>query len=586
MRPNRAADHAPWEAANMDMQSITRSARSPEFRERLAALLMDICAVDTTPVADVEALAAAEARVFARIEQKLHLPGLAGSRTVKKAIDPAIAGHPYYSRPYYTSDRAGGAPLDVAGAYDGRGNLLFYADGERPDLPGLALNAHIDVVRPYIPPRREGAAITGRGSCDDKGPLTAIVGALSLVSDWLAESGASLGRNLTAMFVIDEETGGNGSLSLALDGDVNRRYDTLLVLECTSAVIHPANRGAVWYKVEGRLPGANLFEASAYITAEMEREGRAIKSESRHPLFPHRPVQTCHGILGGFGEHPSRINGRVAFDILVEPAAPGLLDEAMDLVSDVMESGLSEYIGVYGDKTKVLDPQTGQPKVAKHYELERTANGYSVVVHGSTGHMGSILLNDGAITKMASMARATMASRAALERRCGGTVSLALHGWDDQARLVMEGGQGFVPTHELTEVQRRLADAVMRGAEAYLRLAGRTERAEEFLSVTYDKLHNAAFAGNPDAEAALDAVEAAKLASIWNGAPLRGWDVSCDSRIFAHERPDATVLTGGPGHLVHAHSDGEQMDLDELARFAEFLAYFIIKRCQAAPAAG
>jgi acetylornithine deacetylase/succinyl-diaminopimelate desuccinylase-like protein len=570
----------------MDMQMITRSARSPEFRERLAALLMDICAVDTTPVANVEALAAAEARVFARIERELGLAGLAGARTLRKPIDPAIAGHPYYSKPYYTSDGAGGAPLDVAGAYAGRCNLLFQADGERPDLPGLALNAHIDVVRPYLPPRREGATVCGRGSCDDKGPLVAIVGALSLVSDWLQDGGGSLGRNLTAMFVIDEEMGGNGSLSLALDDDVNRRYDTLLVLECTSGVIHPANRGAVWYKVEGRLPGANLFEASAYIYAEVEREGRAIKAESRHPLFAHRPVQTCHGILGGFGEHPSRINGRVAFDVVVDPAVPDRLEKARDLVADVLESGLAEYIGVYGDKTKVTDPQTGRPKVATHYDLERTSTGYSVVVHGSTGHMGSILLNDGAITKMASMARAAMASRAALERRCGGTVSLALQDWNDQARLVMEGGQGFLPTHELPEVQRRLADAVMRGAGSYLRMAGRAERPEAFLSVTYDKLHNAAFAGDPDAEAALDAVEAAQQASIWDGAPLRGWDVSCDSRIFAHERPDATVLTGGPGHLVHAHSDGEQMDLDELARFAEFLAYFIIKRSQAEPAAG
>jgi acetylornithine deacetylase/succinyl-diaminopimelate desuccinylase-like protein len=276
----------------------------------------------------------------------------------------------------------------------------------------------------------------------------------------------------------------------------------------------------------------------------------------------------------------------VAFDVVVDPAVPDRLEKARDLVADVLESGLAEYIGVYGDKTKVTDPQTGRPKVATHYDLERTSTGYSVVVHGSTGHMGSILLNDGAITKMASMARAAMASRAALERRCGGTVSLALQDWNDQARLVMEGGQGFLPTHELPEVQRRLADAVMRGAGSYLRMAGRAERPEAFLSVTYDKLHNAAFAGDPDAEAALDAVEAAQQASIWDGAPLRGWDVSCDSRIFAHERPDATVLTGGPGHLVHAHSDGEQMDLDELARFAEFLAYFIIKRSQAEPAAG
>ena len=51
----------------------------------------------------------------------------------------------------------------------------------------------------------------------------------------------------------------------------------------------------------------------AFVNEEMEKEGAAIRAESRHELFPQRPVQTCHGIIGPFGEHPSRICGEVSF---------------------------------------------------------------------------------------------------------------------------------------------------------------------------------------------------------------------------------------------------------------------------------
>ena len=59
------------------------------------------------------------------------------------------------------------------------------------------------------------------------------------------------------MFVIDEEMGGNGSLALAVDHELKARYDSILVLECTGNRLHPANRGAVFIKCEGRLADAN-----------------------------------------------------------------------------------------------------------------------------------------------------------------------------------------------------------------------------------------------------------------------------------------------------------------------------------------
>jgi acetylornithine deacetylase/succinyl-diaminopimelate desuccinylase-like protein len=266
----------------------------------------------------------------------------------------------------------------------------------------------------------------------------------------------------------------------------------------------------------------------------------------------------------------------VDFDIVVEQESPPA-ESASDTVRDLIESGLAEYVALYGDKTKEPDPVTGTPNVARHYDLEATERGYTVQVHGSTGHMGSILRHDGALTKMSAMVRALVMGRDHLERRMGGPVRFELHNWDDPSYLLMEGGQGFVPTHELAEIKTRLANAVRRGAERYLMLMGHDFRMAARLSVSYDKLHNAAFAGAPDTPAALLAAEEAELAGFAQPSPARGWDVSCDARIFASERPGATVLTVGPGSLSHAHSDNEQVDVGDLARFARFLARFIVR---------
>jgi acetylornithine deacetylase/succinyl-diaminopimelate desuccinylase-like protein len=122
------------------------------------------------------------------------------------------------------------------------------------------------------------------------------------------------------MFVVEEETGGNGSLGLAIDKELRERYDSVLILECAGNKIYPANRGAVWFWCRTTLNPAigptglkaqpSPLESMIYSILEMQREGDTIKDESNHPMFPHKPVQTCNGILGPFGEHPSRICGK------------------------------------------------------------------------------------------------------------------------------------------------------------------------------------------------------------------------------------------------------------------------------------
>lgn len=560
----------------MDTSPIATTARSPEFRRHLAELLLEICALDTTLRPDVAALREAESAVFDAVERALGGYGLPGVRHERVPIDPAIERHPFYSQPYYARPPGRTETPSAAQAYAGRANLLVLLDGEAAGGPGVgqALNAHIDVVPPYSSPRREGEVVHGRGACDDKGNVVVIVGALKLLGEWMRTTGRRLRRPLTAMIVIDEEMGGNGSLSLAIDRNLKRRYDSMLVLECADGGIYPGNRGCVWYRIEARIPGANLFEASFFVVEELEKEGRALRAESAHPLFPHRPVQTCHGILGNSGEHPARINGDITFAVQFANGAPGA---AAAVLRDVLEDGLKQYVGLYGDKTLVKDA-AGRPKVDHHYDLTPVADGFLVRVLGSTGHMGAMFENDGAITKMAAMGRAVLRSRAAIEAAAGASMTLALHGWPDSSHLVMEGGQGFLPTHAMDDVQRRVREAARRGLRAYLDAAGRPLSDADALRVSFEKLHNAAFAGDADSSDMRHAIEAAKQAGFWNGGPVRGWDVSCDARIFACEYPGLPVITAGAGVLGHAHSDAEQIDLRDVAQAAEFVAYYILQQ--------
>ena len=556
---------------------LAELARSENFRRYQTELLLELCRIETTPNPDVSVMQRAEAAAFAVVERELNGLDFAGARYERRPINPAIADHPNYSLLHFTKTPTRPQGLSPKTAYAGRSNLLFFVPGTAPAATtgaNLALNAHVDVIAPYFPPRLENGIVYGRGSNDDKASVVAIVGALKILNDLLPATERQPRRNIVAMFVIEEETGGNGSLSLALDRDLKTWYDTILVGECADNRIHPANRGAVWYKAELRCPAAEQLEVAAAIIAEFELAGRALKAESRHPLFPQRPVQTCHGIIGPFGEHPSRICGEVSFEICFEQA-PAAAAEAV--VRDSLESGLAEYLGLYGDKTKVTDPATGKPKVDHHYDLMPTENGWQVAVHGSSGHMGSILDNDGAITKMASLVRALARSRAKIETAGGGCpLRLLLSRHTDPDRLILEGGQGFIPTHAITEVMARLQQAAERGAGNWRLLPGNSGKSKPRVRVTYEKLHNAAFDGDPDSPAMRRAMAAAKACGMWRDEPVCGWTVSCDSRLFATEYPGMAVLTAGPGKLAYAHSDREQIAVDDLCRFSEFLALYIL----------
>jgi acetylornithine deacetylase len=102
---------------------------------------------------------------------------------------------------------------DIAPTVDNAGNTLATKSGTEDDSgPHVVLNTHIDTVPPHIPFRREGDIVYGRGACDAKGPLAALLNAF-LASE------PSRGR-LTLAITPDEETLSTGAAALDVDGDL------------------------------------------------------------------------------------------------------------------------------------------------------------------------------------------------------------------------------------------------------------------------------------------------------------------------------------------------------------------------------
>ena len=122
-----------------------------------------------------------------------------------------------------------------------------YGSGERT----LHFHGHYDVVpaqsKEQFEPLRKEHFLFGRGTCDMKGGIVAMLYAILV----LRECGAKLNGKINLILVPDEETGGaRGSDWLAKHGLLGRNGIGMLTAEPTSGVVWNANRGAISLRVE------------------------------------------------------------------------------------------------------------------------------------------------------------------------------------------------------------------------------------------------------------------------------------------------------------------------------------------------
>jgi acetylornithine deacetylase len=212
--------------------------------------------------------------------------------------------------------------LELSLDYDNRHNLIVRLKGNGGGRSAL-LQTHIDVVpagdwNRAFTPTMHNDAVFGRGACDCKGQIATIWLALAALQD----SGIKLQGELSAQIVVEEEIGGNGALAAILAGD---REDAAIVLEPTGMNIHPACRGACWFRIsiEGksvhmgrRHEGVNAIEkGQTVITQLLEYEKKLIEKSRNQPLFQRyeHPVQVCIGMIRG-GEWPSMVAGECVIE--------------------------------------------------------------------------------------------------------------------------------------------------------------------------------------------------------------------------------------------------------------------------------
>jgi succinyl-diaminopimelate desuccinylase len=178
--------------------------------------------------------------------------------------------------------------MAAAGARDQSGDapaslLASYGSGERT----LYFHGHYDVVpaqsaEQFQPIRKENF-LFGRGSCDMKGGIVAMLYAMVAIR----ECGEELNGRIGLTLVPDEETGGKrGSGRLAREGLLGQGGAGMLLAEPTSGVVWNANRGAISLRVRVlgkpahvglQHQGANAFERMHRVVERLQQLKREVE---------------------------------------------------------------------------------------------------------------------------------------------------------------------------------------------------------------------------------------------------------------------------------------------------------------------
>jgi acetylornithine deacetylase len=187
----------------------------------------------------------------------------------------------------------------------GRSNLLAWFPGQAR-LPALMLSGHSDTVPqdgmtipPFTPVIRDGR-LYGRGACDMKGGMAALIAALSR---W-TESGRPFPVPVCFAATCNEEFGAHGSKALlaAHPGE----FAAAIVAEPTNLDIVHGHKGALRFSIEAAgLPahssvperGASAVLAMTGVIRRIEGPYRAELARRTHPLVdaPRVSVGLIHG---------------------------------------------------------------------------------------------------------------------------------------------------------------------------------------------------------------------------------------------------------------------------------------------------
>ncbi len=185
-----------------------------------------------------------------------------------------------------------GMGVDFQKVLPGRSNVLARLSPTGRVQRRILLAPHLDTVAPVLPvqlvPRAASGRIYGRGACDTKGSIAAILAALLK----LARSGKRpAATEIIFAGLVDEESAQCGSQAMAASGF---RADLAIVGEPTRLQVVTAHKGSLWLRLEtqgkaahGACPhlGKNAVHEMARIVDLLESDYARHLQRRRHPLL-------------------------------------------------------------------------------------------------------------------------------------------------------------------------------------------------------------------------------------------------------------------------------------------------------------
>jgi acetylornithine deacetylase len=254
-----------------------------------------------------------------------------------------------------------GLEVEFQKALPHRPNLVVRLLSKSKPSQRILLAPHLDTVNvadeAQFTPRKKGGRLYGRGACDTKGSVAAMMSALCS----LARSKQRPGRTeIVFAGLIDEENAQSGSRALVKNGF---KADLAIVGEPTRLQVVTAHKGSLWLQIEtrgkaahGASPhlGRNAVHAMARVVDFLETNYATRLSKRQHPLLGHATVSV--GSIAG-GSQPNIVPDRCVISV-DRRTLPG-----------ETEAGVCREIGVFLMDKNLPAKVTGQ-KIAPCVPLE------------------------------------------------------------------------------------------------------------------------------------------------------------------------------------------------------------------------